>query len=131
MGTSYTEPSVNPPRAALFATGVAAVSGGVVASGTTGVSLMTAVWTVAFLGTSEGSSAMRQGNIPLAAGLMLVAVVFAGLALLITALAGRYYAEDTRVKVELVATSMLPLKAYAVLNLLGLSVFALGLTFLA
>jgi len=64
-------------------------------------------------------------NLPLVASLMLAAVVFAALALLLTALANRY-GETYKV-----STPKELLWSYAILTLLGLAVDGLALDFLA
>jgi hypothetical protein len=87
---------------------------------------MTLAWNVGPIGGGNGGGGGigTPQNVPLAAGLMLAAIAFAGLALLITALAGR----EQGYRIE---SSIALLGAYVALSLFGLVADALGLVFLA
>ena len=112
------------------ATVLNALSGGAsgAAAGTATVGLMTLAWSVDVAGGPSQSYGVGGTllNLPLVTALMLAAVIFAGLALLVTALAGR-----SNVQPYVVRTPMALLRSYAVLTLLGLAVDGLALDFLA
>jgi hypothetical protein len=131
MPMVYAEPPVNPPRNALAANAVSAItSGTVAATGMPGV--MVLVWSLVGVAQDMNFRGTLH-NLGLAVTLMLVAVVFAGLALALTALFGRetYFKAATGLAGDLpmVRKEATPgtLLSYTSLTLLGLAVDALAL----
>jgi hypothetical protein len=149
MASNPKEPVVNPTglnmppgggyippgggTATLFSGGSAGSSAAVVLAGIP--ALMTLAWSQAYPdGASKGDLVVRTlHNVPLAAALMVAAVVFAGLSLLVTAVGAmkQLRASPLANRDYRMVTSMAWPTAFTVLNLLGLSVDALGLDFLA
>jgi hypothetical protein len=118
QGTGYI-----PPRSAVALTGASAATGGA-AAGVVGLMVPVAfLFQAAARGQEAGVEGVPQ-NLPLAAGLLLAAVVFAGLALLVTALAGREVGYRVETPKELLWT-------YSSLTLLGLAVDGFALERLA
>lgn len=116
-----------PPGGATLLSGLSGgASGAAVVS--TGAGLMTLAWSMDVTGgPAQGYGRIGDPiNLPLVTALMLAAVVFAGLALLVTALAGR-----SNVEPYLLRTPLALLRSYAVLTLLGLAADGLALDFLA
>jgi hypothetical protein len=116
-----------PPGGATLLSGLSGgTSGAAVASA--GAGLMTLAWSMDVAG-GPAQGYVRVGdmiNLPLVTCLMFAAVVFAGLALLVTALTGR-----SNVEGYVVRTPLALLRSYAVLTLLGLASDGLALDFLA
>jgi hypothetical protein len=107
-----------------------ALSGGAsgAAAGTLTVGLMTLAWSMDVTGgqlQSYGGGG-EVLNLPLVTALMVAAVVFSGLALLVTGLTGR-----SNVQPYVVRTPLALLRSYAALTLLGLAVDAMALDSLA
>jgi hypothetical protein len=116
-----------PPGGAAILSGLSGGSSGV-AVASAGAGLMTLAWSMDVAGgPAQGYGRVGDViNLPLVTCLMLAAVVFAGLALLVTALTGRNNVEG-----YVVRTPLALLRSYAVLTLLGLASDGLALDFLA
>src|SRR5947209_2836159 len=128
-GTAYTEPPVNPPSYAMTASGGSAGLGAAAAGVATLPALMTMTWSVALLGVpavSRSPQPVGPGSNTLGVILLLGAAFLAGLALAFTAL-NRKCPPGAKP----VAVSMGSLVTFVVLNLLGLTVYTLGLALLA
>lgn len=133
MPPVYAEPPVNPPARALVANGVSAAASGIVAVAGK-PALMVLAWSLAGATYErldvQGGGALR--NLGLAVALMLVAVVFSGLALSFTALCRSQMPDAAqRASVAPRNVPLLPLSAYISLTLLGLAADALALGLLA
>src|SRR5947199_5254373 len=112
-----------PPGSAVLMNGLSSGTGGIAAAAP--LVLMTLAWSTNTAG-GEYRIVTEKGtphNLPLVAGLMVAAVVFAALALLFTALADRYW-EKYNYKV---LTPKWLLWTYALLTLLGLGANGLAL----
>ena len=122
----YVEPPVNPPRLALASSVGSGVLGGVAGGVVTSPALLALAWSVAIAGPAAYQEARvaDPGQNALGVTLLLGAIFLAGLALTLTAVAKRRYANP-----ELQASiSLSPLTTFCVLNLAGLTVYVLGLT---
>jgi hypothetical protein len=137
MTMVYAEPPVNPPRHALIANGMSAGASGIAtAMGIPG--LMVLAWSMAGAMAQGGDyRGGTLGNLSLAVGLLLIAIVFAGLAMALTAIFGRetlYKEERGNAQsrpLERKEAQMVGLVAYTFLTLLGLAADALALGLLA
>jgi hypothetical protein len=133
MPPVYAEPPVNPPARALVANAVSAAGSGVVAA--TGTpAMMILGWSLAGAALQrldvEGGGVLR--NLGLAVALMLIAVVFAGLALSFTALCRSAMPDpNNRTAVMPRNVPQQPLSVYISLTFLGLAADALALGLLA
>lgn len=134
MPMVYAEPPVNPPRNAMTANAVSAAASGTVAA--TGIpGFMILVWSMVGGVAQGGDLRGTLHNLGLAVTLMLVAVVFAGLALALTALSGRetFYKEEPGARqgqgqpLARKEATIGTLVSYTGLTLAGLAVDALAL----
>jgi hypothetical protein len=127
----YVEPPVNPPRAALASSAGSGALGGAAAGVVTVPALMSLVWSVAMAvdgpASYPGVEVLDPRRNALGMTLLLGAIFLAGLAIALTAVSKRRYANPQLQT----AISLSPVATFCVLNLAGLTVYVLGLMLLA
>ncbi|MEA2691119.1 MAG: hypothetical protein QOJ16_506 [Acidobacteriota bacterium] len=124
----YVEPPVNPPRGALASSVGSGVLGGAAGGVVTVPALLSLVWSVAASVGSGYPGAPAPDPVQNALGttLLLGAIFLAGLALTLTAVSKRRYADPA----SQAAVPLSPIVSFCLLNLAGLTVYVLGLILL-
>jgi hypothetical protein len=128
----YVEPPVNPPRTAMAASAGSGALGAAASTVATMPAILSLAWSVAMIGpagpaATQGGQVADPGQNALGVTLLLGAIFLAGLALTLTAVAQRRYANPE----FRAAVSLSPLTTFCLLNLAGLTVYTLGLVLLA